>query len=181
MSKISDRYGLALFQVTQENNSSEEVYQGLLQSLKVFEDPEVLSYFRARDVDRQEKIKVLETNFKQFNQEILGLLKLLVKNHRFSIFPDIVKTYERIYYHHENIRIAKVTSAIELSDQQLQQLKEKLSQRYQSKIDLRLKIDPSLLQGLVIKIGDDILDNSLKSKFNQLQETLLSKGKRHGH
>lgn len=180
MSKISDRYGLALFEVSLENHSSEAVYRGLLETLEVFKDEKISAYFRARDVERQDKIRVLEESFNSSHQEILGLLKLLVKNHRFRIFGDIVKTYERIYYEHENIKIAEVTSAIELSQAQKDALIESLSKKYKSRIDLRIKLDPSLYQGLIIKIGDDVLDNSLKSKFDQLHKTLLG-GNRHGH
>lgn len=181
MSKLANRYAIALFDVAMENNSSAQVYQDLKDAYAILSDPEILTYFKARDVDRQDKIKVLNQSFKGSNQEILGLLKLLVKNHRFMIYPDILKAYEQIYYRHENIKIADITSAIELTQEQVEQLKQTLEKKYQAQIDMRIKINPDLLQGLVIKIEDEILDNSLKSKFDQLQKHLLSKGRQHGH
>ncbi len=181
MSKLADRYAVALFEVTQENNSSAQVYRDLKNVLDSLSDHKILTYFKARDIDRQEKIKVLENSFSDENQEILGLLKLLVRNHRFRILPEIFKSYEDIHYKHENIKIADVKSATQLNQDEIDRLSDALEKKYESKIDLRLTVDQTLLQGLVIKIEDEILDNSLKSKFNQLQKRLLAGGRQHGH
>ncbi|HHX53071.1 MAG TPA: ATP synthase F1 subunit delta [Erysipelothrix sp.] len=181
MSELAHRYGLALFQVSSDNKSSAKVYQDLKNALEVFEDQDVLSYFKARDVERQEKIQVLEKSFNHNNQEVLGLLKLLVRNHRFKIFPQIFRSFEEIYYKDENIKIATVKSAVDLNEEEKTLLSEALSQRYKSRIDLRVKADPSLLSGLVIEIEGDVLDNSMKSKYESLKKTLLQGGKRYGH
>ena len=170
MSELAHRYGLALFQVSSDNKSSAKVYQDLKNALEVFEDQDVLSYFKARDVERQEKIQVLEKSFNHNNQEVLGLLKLLVRNHRFKIFPQIFRSFEEIYYKDENIKIATVKSAVDLNEEEKTLLSEALSQRY-----------PSLLSGLVIEIEGDVLDNSMKSKYESLKKTLLQGGKRYGH
>lgn len=177
MSKLADRYAVALYQVTQENQRCHQVYLDLLDVLSVLKEEPIANYFRARDVDKQEKMNVIEKSISSENQEILGLLKLLIKNHRMNIFAEIVKSFEGLHYQHENIKIAEVTSAVALSETQQQALRDSLSKKYQSQIDVRLKVDQSLIQGLVIKIGDDILDNSIKTKFKQLHQALLSGGR----
>ena len=104
-----------------------------------------------------------------------------MRNHRFKIFPQIFRSFEEIYYKDENIKIATVKSAVDLNEEEKTLLSEALSQRYKSRIDLRVKADPSLLSGLVIEIEGDVLDNSMKSKYESLKKTLLQGGKRYGH
>lgn len=181
MSELAHRYGLALYQLTSENQSSAKVYQDLLNALQVFDDQAVLNYFKARDVERQEKITVLDRSFNQEEPEVLGLLKLLVKNHRFTIFPEIVKSFEHFYYKAENIKIAQVTSALAMSEDEQHALSQALGKRYQSRIDLRVQVDPQLLSGLIIEIEGDILDNSMKSRYEALKKTLLQGGRQDGH
>lgn len=182
MSELAHRYGVALFQVTQDNQSSHRVYEELKNTLKGLNDPDIMSFFKARDIDRQEKIDVLNKSFDQdAHPEVLGLLKLLVKNHRVGLFPAVVGSYESIYYEHENIKIAQVISAIELSESQINDLRLALEKKYSSRIDLRLSVDSSLIQGMIIRIENDVIDNSLKSKFKQLQTSLRQGVKHHGY
>jgi F-type H+-transporting ATPase subunit delta len=67
-----------------------------------------------------------------------------------------------------------VTSAVELNDEQRERIGNELNQRYQAELDMHFDVDESLIGGLIIRVGDQVLDNSLRTRLGMLQRSMLT-------
>ena len=101
-------------------------------------------------------------------------LAVLGQNRRLAALPAVITGFNQLVAHHRGETAAEVTSAHPLNDGQIVALKAKLKARMGSDVSLQTRVDPSLLGGLVVKIGSKLIDSSLKTKLDQL--ALVMKG-----
>lgn len=107
------------------------------------------------------------------NQKLINFLLLLTQQKNLAQLKTITGYFQQLYLQKNNLLEVEVTSSQELSEQEQQDLIAKLSQKYQQKIILQPKIDPTILGGLVLKIGDEYWDGSVRNKLEQLKITLI--------
>lgn len=182
MNELASRYGLALYELAKETNQASSIYTQLLVIKEVFHDKEIMRFFKAEDVDLKEKLKALENSINQeHSKEVLGLLKLLIKNKRIGYLDQVIESFREYFYEDENIKIASVRTPIELTQQEKESLQSALSKKYDAQIEIKEVIDDSLVEGLVIRVDNDVFDNSLKSKLEQLKNSLTSGGNNRGY
>lgn len=108
-------------------------------------------------------------------REVNNFLATLAQGKLLGQLPQIVREFEQ--YAHANTQRAltgEVISAVELEVAQRTQIGQQLSDRYGSKIELRFSVDPSLIGGLIIRIGDQVLDNSLRARLSAVQRNMQS-------
>ncbi len=110
----------------------------------------------------QDKLDSHGTNF----------IKLLAKNNRLLALPEIEVLFNYLRSEFEKTIEAQITSAIELNEQQITQLKEKLAARLGRQVDVSVDIDSDLLGGLIIKAEDLVIDGSVRGKLAKLSDTL---------
>jgi F-type H+-transporting ATPase subunit delta len=104
--------------------------------------------------------------------EINNLVAMLLAAHRFNLFPGIAAVFHEIMLALEDKNEAIVTSAVELSAKQKEKLRNNLSVKYGAGMDLIYKIDPAVLGGLRINIGNLCIDNTVVGRMSCLKETL---------
>lgn len=102
----------------------------------------------------------------------INFVKIIGENNRFEVLPEIYEEYLRLRANHEKILDATLISARSFSDSEIKTLKDKLASVYNSKINLSLKIDETLIGGAVLKIGDKVIDASVKTSLVNLLSTL---------
>ncbi len=105
-----------------------------------------------------------------------NFLKLLAKNRRLFAVGDMTKAFRALVARERGEVLAEVTSAHPLSDAQKTQLIDTLKGTVAKSIKLETKVDPSLLGGLVVKIGSRMIDSSLKTKLNSLKVAMKGTG-----
>lgn len=108
------------------------------------------------------------------NEAINNLISLLAANKRLMLLPEICALYEALRAEQEKTLDVEVSSFSELSKAQQEKLVESLSKRLQRKVSLKIKIDPSLLGGAVIRAGDLVIDGSVRGKLNKLSTALAA-------
>ncbi|NLW28709.1 MAG: ATP synthase F1 subunit delta [Erysipelothrix sp.] len=172
MTDVSYRYGLALYEVAKEANKQRDYFEKLNLLDEVFKDETIQKFFKSRDVEKSYKKEVFHSIISLKDQSLKKFLDLLIDRYRLSFFHEIREVYEQALYHDENIKVAVIKSATELSEHQLTELTLALETKYQSTIDARVTVDSSLISGLIVKIEDDILDSSLKNRLDQLSRKL---------
>ena len=101
-----------------------------------------------------------------------NFLALVVKNRRLFVLPEMIKNFRTLAAKYRGEVTAEVTSALPLSDAQTSALKETLKASAGKDVQLAAKVDPSLLGGLVVKIGSRMIDSSLKTKLANLSIAL---------
>jgi F-type H+-transporting ATPase subunit delta len=103
-------------------------------------------------------------------------LKVVARNRRLFAAEDMVKTYRSLLASHRGEVVAEVKSAVGLSDSQLAALTDKLKASFGKDVRLDVKVEPSLLGGLVVKIGSRLIDSSLRTKLTNLKVVLKGAG-----
>jgi F-type H+-transporting ATPase subunit delta len=105
-----------------------------------------------------------------------NFLKVVTRNRRLFAAEDMIKTFRALLARHRGEVAAEVASAVALTEAQLAALRDKLKSSYGKDVRLNAKVDPSLLGGLVIKIGSRMFDSSLKTKLTNLKVVLKGTG-----
>ena len=172
---ISKAYGEALFELAIEKNELESIAEQVNVLANAFaENPELVKLISHPKISKEEKINVIETIFKgRMSDDIVGFLVIIVEKDRGSEIEDILKLFQAKVREYKKIGVALVTSAIELSTEQKQKVEQKLLQQtaYES-FEVEYKVDASLIGGMIIRIGDRVVDSSIRSKLDNLTKEL---------
>ena len=172
---ISKAYGEALFELALEKNELDSIAEQVNVLADAFaENNELIKLLSHPKISKEEKINVIETIFKgRMSDDIVGFLVIIVEKDRGSEIEDILKLFQAKVREYKKIGVALVTSAIELSTEQKQKVEQKLLQQtdYES-FEVEYKVDASLIGGMVIRIGDRVVDSSIRSKLDNLTKEL---------
>ena len=177
MAKIVAKvYSDALFELALEKNEIDQVAQEI-QVLKdtLAENAELLQYLNHPKVSNDEKVETIENIFKdKISETTVGFLVIVVTKGRYNELDSILEYFLDEVREYRKIGKASVTSATALTDEQKQKVEAKLlaSTNYVEFI-MDYQIDPSIIGGLIIRIGDRIVDSSIKSKIDLMKKDLL--------
>lgn len=175
MSQASERYALALFEIAKKHGASVEVEQDLREVQKAFEaNPELLELLSSPKLEATEKKEVLSKLFAGANAYVLNTLQLLSDRKRLYEISPIVDEYIRLDNAEHGIEDAKVYSISPLTEEQRESISTVFAEKIGRK-SLRIEniIDPSLIGGLRLQIGNRIFDSSVSAKLERLQRQLI--------
>ena len=128
-----------------------------------------------------ELVKVMENPAISINSKneildsgkIINFLKILIDKKRFNELNQIIQAYSNEVDNINNIKRVEVISAIEITEDRRQRLIEKLQNKLQKNVIVNWVLDNEIIGGLVIKIDDDVIDNSLKNKLENLSKNII--------
>ena len=173
---VSKVYGDALFEATREmeriNETAEEV-KVLLDILK--KSPELLQLLNHPQVVKEEKLQIIGDIFEgKLSDEIMGFLTTVVEKGRQNEICSILEYFtDRVKEYHKT-GTACVTSAVELSEEQKTQVRERLLATTSFReFEMHYDVDPSLIGGMIIRIGDRVADSSIKTRLYEMKRELL--------
>ena len=173
---VSTTYGEALFELAAENNKEEE-FLGEITALKglLKENPEFGSLMNHPKILKEEKLKVLEDVFSgRISRELLGFLHLVVAKDRYGEIDGILDFSISKEKQHQGIGIANVATAVSLNEDQKKEIENKLLATTPfDRMEMHYQVEEDLIGGMVIRIGDRVVDSSVKTKLFELQRELL--------
>jgi F-type H+-transporting ATPase subunit delta len=105
---------------------------------------------------------------------IRNFLFVIADHRRTQLLPEIVATFQQVVRQRQGIAEAEISSAVELSEAQKTEMAKTLARLTGKKIETKYSLDPSLLGGAVVRIGDTIYDGSLRSRLNELRARLAA-------
>ena len=166
-SQVGRRYSKAIFDIAEEKKQVKEIYE-LLNSVMVLyrTDKEFKNFIRNPLISNEEKKLVLNEIFGKDNRDNLNILLYILDKGRINCIKYIVAEYLKIYYRKNRILDVRATFTKELTDEQKKKLIDKLSQKTGKEINLEIKIDKNILGGGVIRIGDKIIDGSIRRELD---------------
>lgn len=109
-----------------------------------------------------------------FNDRFNGFLSVLAENGRLPLLGEIARIYARLRQEAERRLVARVVSAVELSDDERKRLQAALSRRYDADVQLENEIDPAVIGGAMIYAGDEVIDGSLAGRLRKLEQSLVA-------
>lgn len=110
----------------------------------------------------------------KLNEEGRNLILLMAENDRLEVLPQVSELFEQLKSQYEGVLDAKIVSAFELNSNQLKSLIASLEQKFKHKINAKVSVDPELIGGVKVEIGDEILDNSVRGKLEAMTVALKS-------
>ncbi|MBQ8947088.1 MAG: ATP synthase F1 subunit delta [Lachnospiraceae bacterium] len=173
---ISTTYAGALFELALEQNKADdwlkevEAIRGILKDNPQFN--ELMTHPR---IPKEEKLKLVDEAFTgKVDPEIVGLLRIVVEKDRYAQIGEIFTGFIDLVKEHNNVGVAWVTTAKELTDSQKAAVKSRLLEttRFDT-MEMHYAIDEGVIAGMVIRIGDTVVDSSVRTKLNGLTRELL--------
>ena len=172
MASVPGRYASALFELAQEQSQLQPVENDLIRIQAMLEEsPDLLRVVRSPVFSAEDQTKVLDALLSKagVSDLTLNFIKLIVRNRRLFGISDMIKAVRTLAAGARGEVEADVASATELNDSQLQALKETLKASIGKDVQINSSVDPSLLGGLVVKIGSRMIDSSLRTKLSTLK------------
>ncbi|CAN5591520.1 MAG: ATP synthase F1 subunit delta [Actinomycetota bacterium] len=165
-------YAEALFNVVQAEGEIERVEDELYRFSKVIDgNHELKQALSDKAIDRGQRIKVLEDLLAdKVSPHTLGLLTFIVGQGRARQMPQILQELSDLAAEARNAVVAEVRSATPLDARQRAALESALSKATGKKVAVKVMVDPSLIGGIVAKIGETIIDGSVKRRLEQLKD-----------
>lgn len=173
---VSKTYGEALFELSMEQDCALAYLDQVKAIRKVLEDnSEFDRLILHPGIPKQEKIDMIGQVFdSQVNGEMAGFLKLVVQKERYSELKSIFRYFEEKVKEVMKIGVAVVTTAVELSDDQKKRVEARLLETTDYKeMEMHYQVDPAIIGGMLIRIGDRVMDSSIRTKLEVLTGQLL--------
>lgn len=168
------RYANAVFSLAQEQETVER-WSDDLQVLKALvSDSDVTAYLNNPRIPMSDRLAFVDRALDGAQPEAKRLGRMLVERRRLLIVLEMVAAYEELVLEAQGIAIADVTTAVEMDAATEQAAAEKISEIAGQQVELRTHVDPSIMGGIVVRIGDNLIDGSVSSQLHRLQEKLAA-------
>ena len=176
--EISARYAQGLFELAEENGTVEEKkgYCELL--LEVFEqNTDISLIFRAVKISKIEKKEFIEKSFASYvDHDMISFLKLIIDKGRSFYLKEILEDYVKLANEKLGIELGTVVSARALSAEDMKRIQDALSGSSGHTVILKNKIDPSVIAGIKIIVGNKVTDITTKTRIEDMRNVLLKGG-----
>ena len=172
----ASRYSLALYELAEENKTVHEIENQSSAFVKLIdESKDFESIIRNPTHKKEDQINVINKISQHYNFNILlkNFLCFLVTKRRLFFIRKILKNFVKMCSEKRGEVSAKLVAAKELSNSEVNKIKDELSKNFTSKVKLDYKYDPTLIGGLIIQVGSVMIDTSIKSKLKQLENKMI--------
>ena len=165
-------YAEGLFKVVEAERDLDRVEDELFHFGKVLEsNHELKQALSDQSIDKVQRTKILEELLgEKVSSHTLGLLTFVVEQGRGRHLPQILAEVSRLAAEARESVLAEVRSAVPLDDKQQTELADALSKATRKKVQVKVIVDPSVVGGVVAKVGDTVIDGSVRSRLDQLKE-----------
>jgi len=172
----ANRYSLALYELSSEKNLLKEVDENSSAFLNlIINNREFKNFIKDPTVSQEVVINIIDKISTKFNLQILfkNFLHLLIIKKRFFYVEQILKSFNEICSEKKGELKAEIKSAKELSKDEINKITEELSSNFKSKIKLNYNHDKTLIGGLVVQVGSIMIDTSIKSKLQKIENKMV--------
>jgi F-type H+-transporting ATPase subunit delta len=169
------RYAEAAFQVASRDKTVERWRSELETAAAIVADEKVGRALANPSVPLEERMASAEETFSRIvARPVLNLIGLMLRRGRIQELPRLAAEFRRLDNIRQGITLATATSASPLSRDEIQALTERMEQFTGGRVQLDVQLDPSLLGGLVVRVGDRLIDGSVRSRLERLRNQLVS-------
>lgn len=178
LATVARPYAEALFRVAQAGQESYSLaaWSELVSELaQIGNHPEVLAFARNPKASESDVAATLLSLVKApVNGEVKNFLAMLIENGRISLLPEIGAQFQLLKNNLEGAADAEITSAFEMSPAQVAELVATLEKKFSRKLNPAVTVDPSLIGGVRVVVGDEVLDTSVRAKLQEMRVALTS-------
>src|SRR3954465_4880638 len=170
MEEIAAVYARSLFEVAKEQDKLDLVREQLGAFTDALDETRELQvFFFSPYFSTQEKQDGLDRAVTDADPVVVNFLKLLIENHRMPVIFRVRRELDRLWEEENQLLPVRVTSAVELAAKTVSQIGDKIAEQTGRKVDLSSEVDPDILGGIVVRVGNSILDASIRNRLEQLR------------
>jgi len=175
LDEIARVYARSLFEVAQEHGVLDEIREQLAQFADELEgNHELQVFFFSPYFSSREKIDGIERAIDGADERFLRFLGLLAERHRMPVIFRVRRAFESLWAEENKLISVSVTSAVELDERTLEGIGKQIEEQTGRHVELTSQVDPDVLGGLVLRVGNMILDASVRNRLNRLRKQVAS-------
>ena len=170
MEEIAAVYARSLFEVAKDQDKLDLVRDQLgAFADALHETRELQVFFFSPYFSTAEKEDGLDRVVSDADPAVLNFLKLLIEKHRMPVIFRIRGNYDRLWEEENKLLPVEITSAVELDEAIVERLGDQISEQTGRKVELSSRVEPDILGGIVVQVGNSVLDASIRNRLDQLR------------
>jgi F-type H+-transporting ATPase subunit delta len=170
MDELARVYARSLFQVAKEHGKLEVVREQLgLVAEAIANSRELQTFFFSPYFSTEEKENALDVVVVGAEEILVNFLKLLIEKHRMPVIFRVRAQYERLWEEENRLLPVEITSAIALDTTTTEEIGNAIGESTRRRVELAARVDPDIIGGIVVRIGNSILDASIRNRLEQLR------------
>jgi ATP synthase F1 delta subunit len=169
--EIAEVYSRALFDVAKEHDVLDEVHEQLGQFAdELDKNRDLQVFFFSPYFSSQEKKDGIRKMIEGGDEYFVRFLELLAERHRMPAIFRIRRDFDELYAEERKLLPVTITSAVELDEDTIKEITSKIEEQTGRKVELSTKVDPSVIGGLVMRVGNVVMDGSIRSRLERLRK-----------
>ena len=174
MQEIAQVYARSLFEVAEEHDKLDVVREQLGEIADTIAEQHNLQvFFFSPYFSTEEKVEGLSRAMQDADESVVNFLDLLIEKHRMPALFRIRREFDALWEKENRLLPVQVTSAIELDESTVRQIGDAIGKQTGREIDLTSNVDPDILGGIVLRVGNSILDASIRNRLEKLRKQVL--------
>ena len=170
MEEIAQVYARSLFEVAREQGKLDELREQLGQFADALQsDRDLQVFFFSPYFSTAEKQDGLGKALSGADEIIVNFLDLLIENHRMPVLFRVRREYDARWEEENQLLPVSVTSAVELDDRTVREIGDRIAKQTGRKVELSSSVEPDILGGIVVRVGNQVLDASVRNRLEQLR------------
>jgi len=169
--EIAQVYARSLFEVAKEHDELDEVHEQLGEFADAFDsNRELQVYFFSPYFSSEEKKDGIEKIIDGGNEHFVNFLQLVAERHRMPAIFRIRREFDQLWRRENRLLEVRITSAIELDDELVKSIGSRIEEQTGRRIDLDANVDPDVIGGLVLRVGNMVWDSSVRGRLERLRK-----------
>jgi ATP synthase F1 delta subunit len=169
--EIAQVYARSLFEVAKENDELDEIHEQLGEFADALdENRELQMFFFSPYFSSQEKVDGVDKVVDGGNEHFVNFLKLVAERHRMPALFRIRREFDALWREENKLLEVRITSAIDLDDDLVKSIGKRIEEQTGKQIDLDANVDPDVLGGLVLRVGNMVMDASVRGRLERLRK-----------
>jgi F-type H+-transporting ATPase subunit delta len=171
MEEIAEVYARALFEAAKENDVLDRVHDEVGEIADALEENDELKrFFFSPSFSAEEKKDAVEKVVSDADERTVNFLKLLAERHRLPVLFRIRRDFDELWAEEKKLLSVSVTSAVQLDDELVKDIGKRIEEQTGRDVELSSQVDPYVLGGLVVRVGNMVLDASIRNRLEKLRK-----------
>jgi F-type H+-transporting ATPase subunit delta len=171
MEEIASVYARSLFEVAQDQDKLDKIHDELGEFADALNESRELQVFLFSPYfSTNEKSDGLDKAVSGADETFVNFLKLLIEKHRMPVVFRVRAEFEKLWEEENRLLPVTITSAVELPKSTVKQIGDRISEQTDRKVDLSATVDPDILGGIVVRVGNSVLDASIRNRLENFRK-----------
>jgi F-type H+-transporting ATPase subunit delta len=172
--EIAEVYSRALFEVTKEHDVLDRVHEELRQFAEALsEDRQLQFFFFSPYFSSEEKKEGIAKIIEGADERLVRFLELLAERHRMPVVFRIRRAFDALWAEEHKLLPVSVTSAVDLDESLVEEIGKRIEEQTGREVELSSSVDPEVLGGLVVRVGNMVLDASVRNRLERLRKQVV--------